>query len=151
LPGRRRVRPRCAERRGRTGTPVVAQDQTGNPNQIWRFQRVGWIAVSDDTANVKSYIDADRTIQAGVALPVYKIVNYSGQGGHTCLDATGNSPGVGAAVTSYTCDPYLMNQSNQLWMLAGRWNVSGDMRNLPYTATRTGMRCPTKVRTASIR
>ena len=67
-----------------------------------------------------------------VGEPVFKVVNYSAAGGHTCLDADGNNIAQGGAVTSYGCDPNQFNQTNQLWIVAGStsdpadWHLTAD-------------------------
>ena len=88
------------------GTPVVSENSTGKANEIWRFQRVGWVDIADGGTLL-------------VAEPVFKVINYSPSGGRTCLDADGNDIADGGAITSYGCDPNQSNQTNQLWMVAG--------------------------------
>ena len=93
------------------GTPVATENSTGDANEIWRFQRVGWVGVTtgddqDDPGNL-------------MAEPVFKIVNYNPDGTHTCLNAASNDIAEGGAITSYGCDPNGVNQTNQLWIVAG--------------------------------
>jgi hypothetical protein len=99
--------------------PVVSEDPTGTSNEVWRFQRVGWIALSNHEPSGHTYLDlldGHGTFEAGIAEPVYKIVNYT-SAGHTCLDAAGDNPDAGADVTAYPCDPNQVNQTNQLWIV----------------------------------
>jgi hypothetical protein len=101
------------------GTPVVSENPTGKSNEAWRLYRVGWIAVWPDCTGGSNCTHDDQLSDGtplGTGEPVYKIINYA-SGGHTCLDAAGDNPAPGAAVTSYGCDPNQVNQTNQLWMI----------------------------------
>ncbi len=95
------------------GTPVATENSTGDASETWRFQRVGWV---DVTAG-NTFVNSDWQPLFGE--PVYKIVNYNPDGSYTCLDANGNDIAEGGAITSYGCDPNELNQTNQLWIVAG--------------------------------
>jgi hypothetical protein len=117
------------------GTPVVSEKSTGNPNEIWRFQRVGWVDVDDN-----SYPGGDLP---PIAEPVFKVVNYSAAGGYTCLDADGNNIAQGGAVTSYGCDPNQFNQTNQLWIVTGSIYDPADSHLLADPSTGDLIQVPT--------
>ncbi len=108
------------------GTPVATENSTGDANETWRFQRVGWVDVT--TGN--RLITGEPTLYGE---PVYKIVNYNPDGSDTCLDADGNDIAEGGAITSYGCDPNEFNQTNQLWIVAGNQNDPENTHELAYS------------------
>lgn len=84
---------------------------TGSSDQVWYFQRVGWVAVN-----------TPLTV-AGInelAVPVYHIINYNPVG-YTCLEAVGGSNGMEptaySVVQTGPCNPNEWNQTNQLWVV----------------------------------
>ncbi len=112
------------------GTPVATENPTGSASEIWRFQRVGWVDVTTGNEQTLEYetgfLNGPDPQEGVMGEPVYKIVNYNADGSYTCLDADGNDIAEGGAITSYGCDPNGVNQTNQLWIVAGN---QGDLAN----------------------
>jgi hypothetical protein len=97
-----------------TATSVYS---SGSANQVWYFQRVGWIGLNTPLSEEFSTPGQDPFGPVELAAPVYRILNYN-NGTYTCLDAYGGSGAAGSIVDSYGCDPNQVNQTNQLWVVS---------------------------------
>jgi hypothetical protein len=95
-----------------TATSVYS---SGSANQVWYFQRVGWLGVNTPISEFDSASGGAGQVE--LAVPVYRILNYN-NGTYTCLDAYGGSGAAGSIVDSYGCDPNQVNQTNQLWAVS---------------------------------
>ncbi len=91
------------------GTQLTSIQMDETTDQTWYFQRMGYVGVNTpDTTGGPDML----------AVPVYRIVNYSRDGLYTCLQAgLGNNPAAGSVVDSNDCDINGTPQTNQLWVV----------------------------------
>jgi hypothetical protein len=98
-------------------TPVTTADLVnGSGSQRWYFERVGWVGAYTPLTEGDGISELQQ-------LPVYRVINYNGSS-HTCLDAEGATDTPYTKLDSYGCDPNATNQTNQLWVVSGRWHES---------------------------
>lgn len=91
-------------------TQIMTFYENSGDNQQWVFDAVGTTSINVPVSWTGS---TPSTTTNPLQVPVFKIRSKIG----TCLDATGQTPSIGAPVTSQPCDIGGLNQANQSWVV----------------------------------